>query len=83
MKQIIVFAADQLIPVSLLVDVVSRVFQFMKRVYSFVRDTIFPDGSFDWRHAKDEFFRHYFAYYQEEFVDFDKHPELRGLMVIP
>lgn len=50
------------------------------KLYIILKENLFLNGKFDWRRAKDEFFKRYFAYYQEEHVDFDKRPELRGLM---
>jgi hypothetical protein len=78
--RLLVLIADQVLPVSLLSDAASYTFQYMGKLYILLKDSCFPNGSFDWRHAKNTFFRFFFAYYQEEFIDFEKRPELRGIV---
>jgi hypothetical protein len=78
--QVIITVLDQFLPITLLSDIAVYCFQEMGKVYIILKDKLFPNGKFDWRHAKDEFFKWYFAYYQEETVDFNKRPELHGLM---
>lgn len=80
LSRLIIVVVDQFLPVTLLSDVASCVVYYMGKVYVLLKDAFFPQGTFNWRHAKNEFFRHYFAYYQEEFIDFNKRPDLRGLV---
>lgn len=73
--RIIIVVADQFLPVSLLSDMASYAFYHLGKLYVLLKDAFFPNGSFNWRNAKTEFFKHFFAYYQEEFIDFNKRPE--------
>ncbi|KAI6176272.1 LRAT domain-containing protein [Aphelenchoides bicaudatus] len=79
-KRVVILLVDQILPASFLNDSISYVFRYVDKAYVLLKDAFFPQGQFDWRHAKTKFFYYFFSYYQEDFIDFEKRPELKGLV---